>query len=395
MGHNARDHREQDWRAGWLGCLAALLCALAAPAAAAPATAGAAGEYESNDSRADAYGPLEGGAEYAATFETDNDSDWFFFYVASDASQIDISATGSDGSNCDASVSLLDADGKLIEFFYLPVEDETNHLHVTLDAGQYYLNTDNYANGLCTGDEYTLRLDPAGAITTMPPPPDEPAIDPIPPGVNPPTIIPRPTLLAGPKGRTSRRHASFRFWSNHPAGRLQCKLTGQRVPTRLKHWRRCTSPKHYTGLRLGKKVFWVRELDRGKSSKSVRRRWIVIKKPMNIVATRRAAFIRINCSLPRKRCKARIVIKAGKRILARGRYSLPPDKTQTARLGLTKAGRRALSRSKRVWATATFIDIRTGKQKMVSVVLRARSKPQQLDSDLLSSRPQYPADTKS
>lgn len=338
-------------------------------------TARAAGEFEPNDSRGSAYGPLEGGIDYAATFETDNDSDWYFFYVRSDASQIDISATGTAESNCDASVSLLDADGELIEFFYLPIDEETNHLHVTLDAGQYYLNTDNYANGLCTGDRYKLRVDPAGAITTTPPPPDVPASrNPIPPGINPPAIIPRPTLLAGPKGRINGRHASFRFWSNHPDGRLQCKLTGQRVPPKLTHWRRCTSPKHYTRLRLGKKVFWVRELDRGKSSKPVRRLWIVAKKPMNIIATRRAALIRVSCPLHRKRCKTRVVIKAGKRTLASGRYSLPPRKTRTARLNLTNIGRRKLSRSTRTQANAMFVDIRTGKRKLVPVVLNARSK---------------------
>lgn len=364
-----------------LSVITLFLAAVVVLAVTSPADAS--GEFEPNDSRGSAYGPLVGETDYAATFETDNDSEWYFFYVGSDASQIDISATGMAESNCDASVSLLDADGELIDFFYLPVDEETNHLHVTLDAGQYYLNTDNYANGLCTGDEYKLRLDPADAITTTPPPDESASENSIPPGINPPAIIPRPTLLAGPKGRISRRHASFRFWSNHPDGRLQCKLTGQRVPLKLKHWRRCTSPKHYTGLKLGKKVFWVRELDRGKSSKPIRRRWIVVKKPMNIVATPRAVLIRVRCHLHRKRCKARVVIKAGKRTLARGRYSVPPRKTRTARLTLTKVGRRKLPRSEHIRAKAVFLDVRTGKQKAVPVVLKTRSKRRQLHAGLL------------
>ena len=55
--------------------------------------------------------------------------------------------------------------------------------------------------------------------------------------------------------------------------RFQCRMTGQRVPKRLRRWRRCGSPKRYRGLRPGRKSFEVRALS-GAGAKSKPARYL-------------------------------------------------------------------------------------------------------------------------
>jgi len=131
------------------------------------ASAFAAGEYELNDTRETAYGPLSGGTDYTATFETDNDVDWYLFYVKT-YSQLDFSASkvaaGPEGCSGVAHLVLRDKDGKELgeEGFYAGRLNEVNHLKLTLAAGRYYFEVHNHG---CVGDRYRLRIDPASAIT--------------------------------------------------------------------------------------------------------------------------------------------------------------------------------------------------------------------------------------
>jgi len=53
--------------------------------------------------------------------------------------------------------------------------------------------------------------------------------------------LPNTAITAGPRRVKTSRKATFRFVSSIPGSRFQCKL--DRRP-----WRRCASPKHYTGL---------------------------------------------------------------------------------------------------------------------------------------------------
>lgn len=125
-----------------------------------------ANEYEQNDNRDTAYGPLAGGVAYTATFETENDEDWYLFYVKT-YSQLDFSAT-SIGSGCAASWSsmdLLDLDGEFIDTFNPGGLNETNHLRLTLNPGRYYLAIGDYEDK-CTTDRYRFRIDPAASLTT-------------------------------------------------------------------------------------------------------------------------------------------------------------------------------------------------------------------------------------
>lgn len=129
------------------------------------ASARAAGEYEPNDSRDTAYGPLAGGTWYTATFETDNDVDWYVFYIKS-YSQMDFSAgvVSSSESCCPhAGLNLYDKDGKSIDSLYSGGLNEVNHLYLTLTPGRYYLEAENYGY---TGDRYKFSIEPAASITT-------------------------------------------------------------------------------------------------------------------------------------------------------------------------------------------------------------------------------------
>ena len=127
-------------------------------ASSAPAT----GEFEPNDTRDTAYGPLEGGTPYTATFDTENDVDWYVFYVKT-YSQMDFSATlVKSEHNNSFLVELLNKDGSYVHDFYSGEVNETRHLLYTLNPGRYYLKINGAYR---TKDVYRLQIDPASAIT--------------------------------------------------------------------------------------------------------------------------------------------------------------------------------------------------------------------------------------
>jgi hypothetical protein len=92
------------------------------------------------------------------------------------------------------------------------------------------------------------------------------------------------------------------------------------------------------------------------------------RKPVIIPTTRRKATFRAACRLAR-RCKARVTVKAGKKTLARGRYSIRAHSSRRVAIGLTAAGRKALARKRRVQAKLTIVDTRTHKSETIPVVL--------------------------
>ncbi len=81
----------------------------------------------------------------------------------------------------------------------------------------------------------------------------------------PPIGVPNTTLTAA-KVNKKRHKATFKFTGSGGAGALKfkCRLTGQ--STKLKRWRRCSSPITYRHLRRGGHVFEVEAIDaRGKA----------------------------------------------------------------------------------------------------------------------------------
>jgi hypothetical protein len=130
-------------------------------------SARAAGEYEPNDSRDTSYGPLAGGTWYTATFETDNDVDWYVFYIKT-YSQMDFSAgmVSSKREYSSAYLALYDKDGKQINYLVSGEVNEVRHLYLTLPPGRYYFEVQREPYEASTGDSYKFRIDPATAITT-------------------------------------------------------------------------------------------------------------------------------------------------------------------------------------------------------------------------------------
>lgn len=146
---------------GWtfyavLGAVAILLLTFGA-------SARAAGEYELNDSRETAYGPLAGGTWYTAGIETINDVDWYVFYIKT-YSQVEFSATAAAGDSSYNDFYIYDRDGKdfgtFEEDFTAPDEEE-DRLALTMPPGRYYLEV---IGG--QGARYKFRIDPATSITT-------------------------------------------------------------------------------------------------------------------------------------------------------------------------------------------------------------------------------------
>jgi DNA-binding beta-propeller fold protein YncE len=92
------------------------------------------------------------------------------------------------------------------------------------------------------------------------------------PGYVPPG---RPRLRGNVGRRTAKRSATFRFHSRAEGVRYECRLSGKAVPRKLREWRPCSSPKRYTRLRPGPKVFHVRA-DRGSvPGREATRSWLI------------------------------------------------------------------------------------------------------------------------
>lgn len=129
------------------------------------ASAQAANEYELNDTRDSAYGPLAGGTAYTAGIETLNDEDWYLFYIKT-YSQMDFSATMVKTSEFEDAVrlSLYDKDGLEVDSFRAGYLNITKHRLLTMSAGRYYIRVEAADAG--PGDRYRFRIDPAASITT-------------------------------------------------------------------------------------------------------------------------------------------------------------------------------------------------------------------------------------
>jgi hypothetical protein len=129
------------------------------------ASARAAGEYEPNDSRETAFGPLAGATWYTAGIDTVNDYDWYLFYVKT-YSQIEFQATAVTGSTSSSYFYLYGRDGDEIYTGccgapLVAPSEEVDRLPLTMSPGRYYLRA-----GGSQGSRYKFRIDPATSITT-------------------------------------------------------------------------------------------------------------------------------------------------------------------------------------------------------------------------------------
>lgn len=139
-----------------LAMVAALTLALAGGAQAK-------GEYEPNDTRETAHGPLLGEKDYVAEIDTENDVDWYLFYVKT-YSQMEFVTTMLKSDGCSVLYRLYDKDGEQLETgtFRSGHVEKTERFHLTMNPGRYYLKVD-----LCApGDRYRFRVNPAAALTS-------------------------------------------------------------------------------------------------------------------------------------------------------------------------------------------------------------------------------------
>ncbi len=85
-----------------------------------------------------------------------------------------------------------------------------------------------------------------------------------------------PRIFSTVGRRTTKRSANFRFRSRSNGVRYACRLSGDRVPPKLGSWGPCTSPKRYTHLRPGHKVFHVRAIRDIWGSREAKRSWSIV-----------------------------------------------------------------------------------------------------------------------
>jgi hypothetical protein len=66
-------------------------------------------------------------------------------------------------------------------------------------------------------------------------------------------VVPETRITGGPRGRTTNRNPTFRFRASGAGCTFRCRLDAGT-------WRRCSSPRTYRGLALGRHVFRVRAI---------------------------------------------------------------------------------------------------------------------------------------
>lgn len=119
---------------------------LAISAIAAPSASAAQPPFEPNDSLLTAYGPLGLNQTYTAAMETENDRDFFYFYVTSpSSSQVSVTIKDLGGglhSYNGAAFEIEDSHGGYISGAEVSNIGDYRTVNVTLTAGKYYIEVE-------------------------------------------------------------------------------------------------------------------------------------------------------------------------------------------------------------------------------------------------------------
>lgn len=95
-------------------------------------------------------------------------------------------------------------------------------------------------------------------------------------GPPPFTAPPAPRIRSTVPKRIRKRSASFEFTSPVATASFECRLSGERVPKKLRRWRACASPVRYSRLRPGRKTFHVRARRGIWLGGEARRSWLIL-----------------------------------------------------------------------------------------------------------------------
>lgn len=128
--------------------------------------------YEPNDSFITGTGPLIAGTAYSAGTETNNDADFYFFYVPQRTQMFfNLTATNtiSSGSYVCSEVSRQTSGGySYVQYSELAVrEGQTESAAVTLDRGKYFFEIEDECSE--AGETYTFSITPPGTTSTYEP----------------------------------------------------------------------------------------------------------------------------------------------------------------------------------------------------------------------------------
>ena len=96
-------------------------------------------------------------------------------------------------------------------------------------------------------------------------------------------------------------------------------------------------------------------------------------KPLIVPTTKHRAAFRATCPLA-ERCRERVAIEAGGKVLARGSYSVPAHSSKHVLIALTGAGEQALAQRSRIAATLKIVNVRTDESVRLPVVLSSRAR---------------------
>lgn len=136
-----------------------------------PSANGAA--FEPNDSYNSAYGPLVAGTTYSGAFETENDADYFYFYLPT-LTQVQYQLVTPSGNGIGNEMSIYKAslDGSTNYESELYVQaGSTGTGAVTLERGKYFaiLCSGPSCYDAEVGDSYSFKLLPTGITSTYEP----------------------------------------------------------------------------------------------------------------------------------------------------------------------------------------------------------------------------------
>jgi len=137
------------------------LAILASIAWGATAASAATDPYEPNDTFVGATGPLANQQGYAASLGSENDKDFFYFYVTAPSSQVTVTLTNLGGAAVVSYVgmSILNTSGTPVGSVPIIEEGDAKSIAVTLEPQKYFVEV---VSAVDYGDSYSLQTSGSG-----------------------------------------------------------------------------------------------------------------------------------------------------------------------------------------------------------------------------------------